>query len=105
MCPVAEPDLKSCFVNRSVIFFRADIFSVMFFLGEETILSEHMFSQRRQCHAGSLHVQCASAQTFTSRYQSIFADAGNRSQLPIAVKIQKNQSSVHRAINVFCKND
>ena len=58
-----------------------------------------------QCHAGSLHVQCASAQTFTSRYQSIFADAGNRSQLPIAVKIQKNQSSVHWAINVFCKND
>ena len=71
------------------IFFRVDIISVMFFFAKEMFLSEHMFSQRRQCHAGSLHVRCASAQTFTSRYQSIFADAGNRSQLPIAIKIQK----------------
>ena len=39
--------------------FSEQIFSEWCFLADETILSEHMFSQRRQCHAGSL-LACAS---------------------------------------------
>ena len=105
MCPVAEPDLKSCFVNTSVIFFRADIFRVMFFGRWDDSFRAYVFTaQAMPCRLFACMCKWI-AQTFIPRYQSIFADAGNRLQLPIAVKIQKNQSSIHRAINIFCKND
>ena len=69
-------------------FFRADIFRVMFFGRWDDSFRAYVFTaQAMPCRLFAC--MFASAQTFTSRYQSIFTDAGNRSQLPIAVKIQK----------------